>query len=405
MKYVSRLGKISCRIGLSLCLAGIVWGGLGARADEPAVISLGEGGVILRDGQPYRGVGINYFNAFSRMLDDPEDTSSLEGIKTLARYKVPFARVQFAGYYPKDWKIYQEDKELWFELMDKLVRTAEEAGVGLIPSVFFAYTYVPDLIGEPRSAWGDTSSKTHAFMRQYVEEVVTRYRDSKAIWAWEFSNEFNLDVDLPNAAQHRPPILPHWGTPTERSEADDLTYDMMMTAFRAFGEEVRKHDPVRLITHGASLPRPAAEHLRTEGRWVHDTPEQFRQNLIATSPDPLDLVSIHMYPFDHERFGRKDVPYAELLRHCMEACAEAGKALFLGEFGSSDDMEGGPEKAKAEFYDQLAAIEETGVPLSALWVFDLENQTGTCNIRPDNSRSYQLEALTEVNARLQAKED
>ena len=44
-------------------------------------------------------------------------------------------------------------------------------------------------------------------MRTYIREVVSRYVNSPAIWGWEFGNEYNLPADLPNAADHRPPIV------------------------------------------------------------------------------------------------------------------------------------------------------------------------------------------------------
>jgi hypothetical protein len=43
-------------------------------------------------------------------------------------------------------------------------------------------------------------------MRNYVREVVTRYRDNPTIWAWELGNEFSLHANLPNAKDHRPKV-------------------------------------------------------------------------------------------------------------------------------------------------------------------------------------------------------
>jgi len=117
---------------------------------------------------------------------------------------------------------------------------------------------VPDLVGEPVNRWGDTNSLTHKFMREYTGQVVARYVSSPAIWGWEFGNEFNLVADLPNAAQHRPPVVPQLGTPATRSAEDELSHKMIRTAFHAFAEEVRRLDSRRITsraTRSRGLPR------------------------------------------------------------------------------------------------------------------------------------------------------
>jgi len=49
----------------------------------------------------------------------------------------------------------------------------------------------------------------------------------------------------------------------------------------------------------------------------------------------------------------------------------------------------------------LRIIEESPVPLAALWVFDLPSQNADYNITADNARSYQLREVAEANARVQ----
>jgi len=370
-------------------------------------ITVGADGTLLNDGKPYRGIGVNYYDCFARCLADTADTSYREGFKILAEHRIPFVRASWGGYYPVNWKLYQTDKEAYFGLMDGVVRAAEESGIGIIPSLFWFEACVPDLVGEPCSAWGDPESKTHAFMRQYVREVVTRYKKSPAIWAWEFGNEYNLAVDLPNAAQHRPPTPTQFGCPATRSAADDLNTDMLRTAYRAFADEVRKIDPVRPITTGDSAPRQAARHLRTERSWTPDSPEQLHENLALLSVDPMNLISVHVYPGEVEnRFGKDaQTTHAELIRECMAASAAVKKPLFIGEFGPPADNEApwDRESAKAKGLELLKAVEESGAPLAAIWVFDFDHQESFINIRPGNHRAHYLEAVAEANARMWAQ--
>ena len=213
-----------------ICLASLsLTVGAAEKSSSGFGLTVDADGALLRNGVPYGGFGVNYFSAFSRVLLDPDDTSYEEGFKELASYEIPFARVMFTGFWPSNMELYMEDKPAYFQRMDAVVKSAEENGIGLIPSLFWYDGMVPDLVAEPRDQWGNPESKTHAFMRNYINEVVTRYKDSPAIWGWELGNEYNLGADLPNAAEHRPKIVPHLGTLTSRSERDDLTHEMLHT--------------------------------------------------------------------------------------------------------------------------------------------------------------------------------
>ena len=374
-------------------------------APAPPPISIGEKGVVLRDGKPYRAVGINYFSAFSRTIAKAEDTSYEAGLDELAKRGIPFIRFSACPFWPKEYDLYKNDPDSYFRLMDAFVKAAEQRKIGLIPSLFWYDTAVPDVVDEPRSAWGDPNSKTIAFMRKYISDVVGRYVNSPVLWAWELGNEYSLGVDLPNAAQLRPPVVPYLGSRAERGPADDLTSDMVLTACREFSDAIRKIDKVHPITTGHSLPRNAAEHLRRKDAWVQDTREELVKNLIEMTPDPINLFSIHVYPFGAEkRFNQEETSYLEVLQLCMKASEQTGKGLFVGEFGAADDEKnGGPEKAHQEFDKLLAAIEEAGVPLSALWVFDLPFQESYVNVSTTNARSWQLGELEQANQRLKEK--
>jgi len=374
----------------------------GAAWAEPAVPIQVRDGVLYRDGHPCRAIGINFYSAFVRTLADAEDVSYRDGFAVLAAHKIPFARFNAGGFWPCDWKLYREDKEAFFKRLDGVVAAAREHGVGLIPSLFWLDSCVPDLVGEPRNQWANSDSKTIAFMRRYVEEVVTRYRHEPAIWAWELGNEYSLACDLPDAASHRPLVHPALGTPAGRSEADDLTHDMIVTVSRLFAEAVRRHDPLRPVTTGHSMPRPAAQHLRLEGSWTNDSVEEYARNLIEVSPAPIDLVSVHLYPFDSKRFGRADVSYAEILKHTRDAAAAAGRALFVGEFGAPEEN-GDAAAARAQVLAMIDALVESEIALAALWNYDLPSQEDTINVSATNARSWLLDEIQKANERIAAE--
>lgn len=374
--------------------------GLAAGGADSAQLSLQiKDGVLVKDGKPFRGIGVNYFNCFARTLKDPKDTSYRNGFKVLAQHHIPFVRFMAGGYWPVDNELYFKDKQAYYKLMDGVVKSAEENGVGLIPCFFLYYATVPDLMGEPMIEWGNPKSKTIAFARQYVREWITRYKDSPAIWGWEFGNEFQLSADL-HMPENRPAVWPTLGTAKSRSERDEITSDQALFAYKALAEEVRKYDKDRIILTGDSFPRPAAWHLRNGHTWKQDSMDQFAEMLLRDN-EAMDTICVHMYPDSLPRFG-KALTYSELLRPALNIAAKAGKPLIVEEFGS--DEKSGSEAAKAEFERALSAIEKTHVQMAALWVYDFSGQADTYNVSA-SSRAYQLEAISAANARMRGSAD
>ena len=362
-------------VSLGLCADSMQGSGLSVRAD----------GVLLRGGTTYRGIGVNYFDAFARTLKDHKDTSYEAGFRALAENQIPFARFMCTGFWPAEMKLYLENKAEYFRLLDGVIQAAQKHGVGLIPSLFWYIPTVPDLVHEPCDQWGNPNSRTHEFMRAYTREVVTRYLDSPTIWGWEFGNEFDLSADLPNAKEHLPPIVPKLGTAQTRSDRDILTHEMARTAFREFAKEIRKIDRTRIICTGNSIPRPSAWHQIREGTWTKDSPEQYAQVLAEDNPDLMDTITVHLYE-----------PEADRLAGAMQTARRQKKPLFVGEFG----VQGDSPEVRQQFQILLDLIERMEVPLAALWVFDYRQQTDR-NITADNGRGYQLKAISEANQRLQ----
>src|SRR6185312_8662051 len=175
--------------------------------------------------------------------------------------------------------LYVTNRDEFFRRFDRVVQSAQAHGIGMIPSLFWFDSTVPDLVGEPVSEWGNPKSRTQRFMREYVREVVTRYRNNPTIWGWEFGNEYALGACLPNAKENRPAVVPELGTPATRSARDDLTFSIVREAYEDFATEVRKHDPRRMIVTGDSLVRASAWHQEHETNWTTDTPKQFAEML------------------------------------------------------------------------------------------------------------------------------
>jgi len=377
-----------------------------AAADRPQTqpaslgLTVDDNGVLLKDGRPYRGIGINYFGAFYDTVRPGGKPDYIEGFRILAEQKAPFVRFAASPFWPKHWDLYLTDKAEYFRRFDAVVAEAAKRNVGLIPSIFWHQSSVSDIVGEPRDQWGHPTSKTHEFMRTYTREVVTRYRNSPAIWAWEFGNEFNLAADLPNAAKNRPKIHPKLGTPTTRSARDDIAGTVVAGAHREFAKIVRQLDPHRAILSGASRPRPSAWHNAHRGTWDVDTRDQFTLMLFRDNPDPMDMLSIHVYPRPKKTVFPDKADMDELIRVAMQASRRFKKPLFIGEFGANSQQ--WPTDHRKRIEGLFASIERHHVPLAAVWVFGYPPQDETHNIRVDNERAYIFELIREANRKMQA---
>lgn len=381
-----------------LTVASVLSGGLAPGAAGPPGLSARDG-IVCKDGRPYRGVGANYFSLFSRVLKDPDDTTSLAGLGKLAQARVPFVRFMCGGFWPAEQRSHLTDREEFFARLDRVVRHAEREGIGLIPSLFWNPCTVPDLAGEPMDQYGNEGSKTIALVRRYTAEVVKRYRDSPAVWAWEFGNEYNLACDLPNAAEHRPPVWPDLGTAKERGPRDEMRGEHLRVAVTTFARTVREHDKTRLILTGNSVPRASAWHNLHENSWTADTPAQFAAMLLAGNPDPVDTLTAHVYPEPGGVYPGGSKSCGELVAALAGIARESRKPLFLGEFGVARQA-GDRARQQEQFGEMLDAIVRERVPLSAFWVFDLAQQDADWNVTFENDRAWMIARVAEANARL-----
>ena len=249
-------------------------------------------------------------------------------------------------------------------------------------------------------------------MKQYIADVVGRYKDSPAIFAWEMGNEYSLGYDLPYdhsgpfPAGWLPPTHTSLGCPATRDPYHDFwNHDIAIFAFKAFATEVRKYDPYRLLITGNSAPRGSAWHSTNDNSWQTDTRAQFGEILLRDNPDPINTIGVHIYSMtaDLERFfadGR--VTNDGLIKEIKDIGASVNKPVFIGEFCSPSLIDNQPNpNERAENEALLASIEKYEIPLSALWTFDMssgENPVNT-NTTPDNKRAYLLDLIRAANDR------
>lgn len=340
---------------------------------------MSDSGTLQLDRQPFSELGANYYDAFNRVLTNPTNTSYTAGFAGLKQKGVKYVRLDITGYWPKYFMLFWTNRAEYFARLDAVVASAESNGVGLIPSMIWNFWTLSDVAGEHVDQWAVANSQTRQKMREYVAAVVTRYANSRTIWAWELGNEWNLQFDLPNATEWLPPIQPTLGTPTTRDPVRDIfPTDIARPGMIDFANVIRGIDPVRPITTGHATPRPSAWNQYHYLTWTTDTDAQQQEIARYHTPDPFDMMSVHVYNDDYLR-----------LPTFRAACLSKKIALFSGEFGD--------EEPDTSLYTTRARAVKAHSPIGGVWVYDLPQQTGSYSITTTNSRSWMLDAM-KINA-------
>ncbi len=365
-----------------------------SQTSEPLGIYVRDG-VAMRQGKPYRAMGINYNNCFGAVLNDSENRDFVEGFRILKQqYNIPYIRFMACPYEHSKWSLYLKDGEEYFRRMDMIVKEAEKQGVGLIPSMFWYVVSVPDLMNEPLSELGNTSSRSRRFIRRYTAEFVSRYKDSPAIYGWEVGNEYILFADLPKY-EHLPPKKK--GSDEPRTEKDKLLRGMLLDLYEDFYQTVRKLDKDRIIVTGDSIPRAQAWHNHNQDDWLQDTREQWLSRFMADTPDSYDVVSFHLYKeADGNYFKGENVSLEELVATIANECRKNNKVIWCGELGMPENDADSEEM----FARMMKAMEVNEIPLSAIWNFlPTGKYQPDWDILPTDARSYMLDAVKELNER------
>jgi hypothetical protein len=340
-----------------------------------------ENGVLKLNGNTFSGIGVNHHRLVQeRVLADPQNFSYLNGITQLALFKIPFARVGL-NFYPIDANIFFNDRNKYYERIDGLIDLFSKCNIGLILVFSWRHYTFCDIAGENVDQLGNPNSLTRALLREFVSEVVNRYKTSRIVWAWEMGNEWNLSADLPNATNHLPPTNTSQGNPSTRDPVRDiLVTDDMLSTMIDIGTLVKSLDPKRPLSTGHSLSRDSQWHqdqwqrgfIPIQNAWDDDSPEEAEIMAIRHCPDPYDLFSAHVYPYNYPK-----------LEEFAGYATNMEKPLFVGEFGTSVAEE-------ADFGAVLSTV-KTYAPISALWTYD--RPSDTFNVSTTNSRKWMFQAI------------
>ena len=288
------------------------------------------GNDLYRNGSKLHAIGVNYFTASYYPLvayqrDDDEAVFRCLGVTRdnfalLRDYEMPCARIAFSGFDSGQIRPYFDPAthDGYLAVLDEVVKEAERNGIGLLPSFFWSWNMISDLVGEHLvEGLGAPGTNSWHFMEYYIRDIIARYINSPAIWGWEFGNEQNLNFDIhdlpvnsfsdlrmpanavgsagmPKAINYTPQ------TRVRNQVLNPLSDNMTMLArnpknssqktvgnwafmYWKFNQIVISADPSGRITHtGNGFPRGCNfwDATTWENNWHNDTRDQFKQILV-----------------------------------------------------------------------------------------------------------------------------
>lgn len=240
-------------------------------------------------------------------------------------------------------QVWQTNSSMWWDAVQTAVSDAEAENCSLMLTLFWNTFAFPDIANEPLPSIANETSSTWTLMSRYIKEMVKAVGESKAIVAWEVTNELNLLMDL-DMEGRKTGIAPSRGTPTERTRADNISTAVGVQFGKNVVSLLAQLDPHhRPVSAGYSMPRASAFHLMQSyptGKqdFTLDTQDQFEE-VLRIIHEPFEIASAHLYarpgPNGNVRFNTTPVgPYdTTFLGIFNKAIRGMGKQPLLGEFG------------------------------------------------------------------------
>ncbi len=334
------------------------WSKYGLQVTDEGVVTLG--------GADYYGMGVNFFDPINIMRIVGERWLE-EYFKALSEGDVPYIRMKFGLFYATEVSVLYDEKsrDEFLSNLDKIVKMAEKHNVGIIASLIWNANIYPDYCGETLDMIADPNSKSVKEATKYVTDIVKRYRQSPAIWAWEIGNELDLACDT-------------WYFTNKNGKQELFTYKYVQAYYELMGKAIRENDPYRMIVGGSSVRSSSYALANSQGQdWTVNNFTGWKLTFERYTPAPLDSISLH-YPADSH------------IKTVMDVAKELKIAVFIGEYISSalynnpydkeSPQEQPLEKAEQDaLYKALEIFDKQGVQLSCIWQF------GRCVETEDNS--------------------
>lgn len=412
-------------------------------AYQPAKLGLQVKGTdFIRNGKPFRGIGINHFSLAHNVGIDMLVGGKRDGAADIAEIKswgFPFIRVAFGMFDRTSWLYRWNNQATVWGYLDSIVAKCEAAGVGLIPTLiwdtigFCDLSYLLYGTNEGPAKLAVPGSNVRNLAQQWLTDVVTRYRNSPAIWAWAISNETTTRTGAEYYQYWAPDgtLFPwlNWGTRPDGSKYTTGDY-LSRAGWAEFSrwaiEIITQADGYgRLVSPGSALGNSYAVTCQTANSYAADTTAQWnvagdKLPWVRYRDQSFPIVTAHIYPQNVASgvvfFNDQPRTNGQLIALHKGWADQIGKPFFCEEFGATAcnpgaGLPGDPgvdlqsvdaATEAAGFNSALSAIVANDVKLSALWNYDGNLSSSiawqTWKLRNEPTRLYQLQAAAAANA-------
>ena len=342
-------------------------------------IKIKNDGTMAINNSYFKAMGLNGFafimNEFNvkygvRLSDNPKNYK-IDDYKlyfeTLKKYKIPFVRITFGGYHETAYNIFDKSSNHheYFEIADKIVKEAEKNNVGIIMNFFWNMESVTKHVGESLYEIANKDSKTIKYQKDFINAIISRYKESPAIWGYEISNELNLNVDLARAASYQ----------------NQITSDELDVYFNTISDVIKRADGTRLITTGDSMSRFSSYSLYKVTRginysnhrnwaeaaygWDYQGVDNYKYMVKKLNNSSVNSISLHLYK-DGSTWDMRTM--SDVISVYTNVANELKKPLYVGEFNTS--YEDSSMSITQKFAAEVDAIKNSSVQLSSPWLAD-----------------------------------
>eukprot|EP00039_Didymoeca_costata_P006827 m.93735 g.93735 ORF g.93735 m.93735 type:complete len:423 (-) comp13409_c0_seq1:189-1457(-) len=333
--------------------------------------------------KPIALAGANIFDAFwecSTGMNGPGTKSTSHAFQTATDNGIRVFRF-FASLFQTSMQYWVHNETNYWNEFDMVIDLLETYNLYAIPSIGTDWHHVANAVTKGLNETTNDlimnkSSVSRLFLEKYTTQLITRYKEKKHILLWELGNELNLRTNLPP---------PHCG------EQQCFNTDAMSAFVADFVSIIRNLDGSRLISSGFSLPRSSAWHQEhcplsgkcqadpSQGYWGVDSIEQFAE-MLTLQQRHVDLWSIHHYADPHACYFSKDDCVNQsfpIINASTAAAYNAGKLLYVGEYGGPNPNFTGPSVANQEFPESTLNAQVTlsktypnVFALSTIWAWE-----------------------------------
>jgi hypothetical protein len=332
-----------------------------------------EDGVLTLGGVRLRLVGVNSFGLLSGYLGvgQVSGPSSFEKVADAAAVRAGVYRfwtdIDGNFWFDKAYAVWSAESahRAYLEGMARLIDDLRSRGIYALPT----------LVSNPErwsSLAGDTNfwtvgSEANLAWKEWVQSIVTRFKDDPAIIAWELANEANWLTSAGAGCQ-----------------GGCASFGQLIAWARDSYDYVKSLDPNHLVVGGWSLVVDATGEVDLE---------RFKQ-----LNSFLDIASLHVFDDQVRAFPSSNSSVTlqatrNLVSRHVIASREIGKPFMIGEFGAN--LRADPDNPFLGYV--LSAMGEYDGDIAIQWSWE----EGTDDFRLDASNTHQVSLLASWSTALE----